>query len=204
MKLIKSFFALTFMILFLMLKANYQKDETTTLSGSLDKLNWSGKNYAVLNQLIKDYGLYGKYYRPDKEPYTVLHWDQTCAFLDVEDVTMHYQLFHFRFKMSKEKFAGILKDEINGVTQLPADYLGIHLADIDQDLKNDYNYLYDNYPGLNGKITLYEIQLTPQYKDFMAKISFLHQGYCAAPDPLFSAGDSDGDFEMSTGFPDMK
>ena len=181
MKSKRLFFAHSFMCLFLLFSVSCRKDEHTTLTGSLDRMNWSERNYAVLNQLIKDYGIYGKYYDRDKAPYVVLDWDQTCAHFDVEEAAMRYQLFRLRFKMTKEVFAGILKDEINGIAQLPAEYLGIHLADINLDLKNDYNYLYDNYVGLNGTMTLEEIQLTPQYQDFITKIPFLYDGYCSTP-----------------------
>ena len=135
MKSKRLFVALSIMGLFLMLSVSCRKDETTTLSGSLDRMNWSERNYEVLNQLITDYGIYGKYYDQKKAPYVVMDWDQTCAHFDVEEATMRYQLIRLRFKMTKNVFAGILKDEINGITQLPAEYLNIHLADINLDLK---------------------------------------------------------------------
>jgi len=53
------------------------------------------------------------------------------------------------------------------------------LAHINSDLINDYNFLYDNFSGLNGTMNLAEIQLTPQYGDFIVKIPFLYNGYCA-------------------------
>jgi len=181
MKLKRFFVTLTFISLFLMLLVGCHKDETITLSGSLDRMNWSERNYEVLNQMIKNYGIYGKDYNQDKAPYVILDWDQTCAYLDVEEATMHFQLFRLRFKMTKDVFASILKDEINGITQLPTEYSSIHLADINLDLKNDYNYLFDNYVGFNGTMTLEEIQLTPQYQDFISKIPFLYDGYCSTP-----------------------
>ena len=164
----------------LMLSVSCRKDEII-IAGSLDRMNWSDRNYEVLNQLLKDYGIYGKYYHKDKAPYVVLDWDQTCAHFDVEEAIMRFQLFHLRFKMTKDQFSVLFKDEINGITQLSAEYLDVHLADINLDLKNEYNYLYDNYVGFNGTMTLEEIQLTPQYKDFISKIPFLYDGYCATP-----------------------
>ena len=181
MKSKRLFVALTFLSFFLMLSVSCRKDETTTFTGSLDRMNWSDRNYEVLNQLITDYGIYGKYYNQDNAPYVVLDWDQTCAHFDVGDACMRFQLFHLRLKLTKDEFAGILEDEINGITQLPAEYLNIHLADINQDLKNDYNYLYDNYAGLNGTMTLEEIQLTPQFQDFITKVPFLYEGYNSTP-----------------------
>ena len=144
----------------------------------LSKMNWSEKNYEVLNNLITDYGIGGKYYDESKPPYAVLDWDQTCAHFDVEEATMRYQLTNLRFKMTKEQFAGLLKDEINGVTKLSEDYNNIALKDINADLNADYDFLYDNYEGLAGKMKLEDIQKTPQYNDFIAKVAFLYDGYC--------------------------
>ncbi len=146
-----------------------------------EQLNWSERNFSVLNQLICDYGTGGKYYDEKKPPYAVLDWDQTCAHFDVEEAVLHYQLFNLRFKLSKEQFRTILKDDINGVTELSADYQNVILADLNFDLINDYDFLYDNFSGPNGTMSLGEIVLTPQYADFLAKIPFLYAGYCATP-----------------------
>ncbi len=142
------------------------------------RLNWSDNNFRVLNQLLTDYGAGGIHYDASKAPYAVLDWDQTCAHFDVEEAAMRYQLSHLRYKMTKDQFKDLLKDNINGVTQLSADYQNVRLADINQDLITDYNSLYDNLSGLGGTMTLAEIQKTPQYKDFIAKIPFLYDGYC--------------------------
>jgi phosphoserine phosphatase len=143
----------------------------------LNKLNWSEKNHQVLNQLINDYGIGGIYYDDTKPPYVVLDWDQTCAHFDVEEALMRYQLFHLRYKITKEQFAGLLLNDINGITRLSEIFHQIPLADINLDLINDYNYLYDHFIGPNGKISFEEIQGTPQYKDFISKIPFLYSGY---------------------------
>jgi phosphoserine phosphatase len=145
-------------------------------------LNWSEKNYIALNRLITNYGIGGKFYNKDKAPYVVLDWDQTCAHFDVEEATMRFQLANLRFKITKEQFRNnLLLDNINGVTQLSAAYRNVRLADINQDLINDYNYLYDNYIGSTGKATLAEIKATPQYADFIVKIPTLYEGYCETP-----------------------
>jgi len=164
--------------LLLMVTGCCQKKEMLK-SDSIDKLNWSDRNYAVLNQLIKDYGKGGKYYDKSKAPYAVFDWDQTCAHFDVEEAVMRFQLYHLRFKMTKAQFKDLLKDDINGVFQLSEDYLNMSLARIDSDLVNDYDFLYDNFSGLNGAMALSDIRQTPQYKDFIVKIPFLYNGYCA-------------------------
>lgn len=143
----------------------------------LNKLNWSEKNYRTLCQLINDYGNTSKYYNKAKAPYAVLDWDQTCAHFDVEEAMMRYQMFHLKYKMTKEQFAGLLKNEINGVTKLSGSFHHLALLDINLDLINDYNFLYDNFIGLKSTMTYEEIQNTLQYKDFIAKIPFLYSAY---------------------------
>jgi len=150
-------------------------------SDPLDRLNWSERNYKVLNELITDYGTGGKYYDKSKAPYVVFDWDQTSAHFDVEEALMRYQMFNLRYKMTKDQFKGLLKDDIKGVKQLPQDFKNILLFDINQDLSNDYAFLYDNYSGFKGRMTLEEIKQTSQYKDFIAKLLFLFEGYSASP-----------------------
>ncbi len=155
------------------------KKEDSISVNSLNLLNWSEKNYSVLNQLIEDYGTGGKYYDEKKAPYAVFNWDQTCAHFDVEEAVMRYQLVNILFKMTKDQFRNdLLKATINGVTKLSEAYKSVNLTDINTDLINDYNFLYDNFIGSGSTMTLNEIQATSQYKDFIAKIPFLYNGYC--------------------------
>lgn len=155
-----------------------QKDDLETYK-SLDRFNWSDENYQVLNKFIENYGLNGKHYNKNEAPYAVLDWDQTCAFLDVEEAIMRYQLFNLRYKMTKAEFADLLKNNINGVTRLSDDYQALSLADINQDLIDDYNYLYDQYIGPQATMKLSDVKETPQYSDFIAKLPFLYDGYGA-------------------------
>ncbi len=168
--------------LFFLLLAGCNKDETVIVADSLNKLNWSDRNYEVINQLITDYGKGGIFYDEDKPPYVVLDWDQTCAHFDAEEATMRYQLTNLKFAVTKDQFKNdILKDNINGVTKLSEAYHSVVLADINKDLVNEYNYIYDNYLAPGAPMTLSQIQATPQYLDFLVKIPFLYDGYCDTP-----------------------
>lgn len=146
---------------------------------SLDRLNWSENNLGALNQLIGENGFGGLYYDQKTPPYVVLDWDQTCAYLDCEEALLRFQLTNLRFKITKSQFEGLLKDEINGVRQLSPDFQGVVLRDINTDLRNDFNFLSDNFSGMNGSMPLEKIRETPQYQDFIAKIPFLYEGYCS-------------------------
>ncbi len=156
---------------------NYRQND----SDKLERMNWSQKNFEVLNQFIDEYGIGGKYYSKQKPPYVVLDWDQTCVHLDTEEAVMRYQLTNFDFTLTKTQFKELLKDSINGVERLSSDYHNILLRDINEDLINDYNFLYDNYSGFGGKLTLDELKPTPQYKDFIVRVAFLYEGYCNTP-----------------------
>lgn len=147
----------------------------------LAKMNWSDRNHAVLNNLITNYGVGGKHYDAKKPPYVVIDWDQTSAHFDCEEATMRYQLTNLKFKMTKEQFKGLFKDEINGIKNLSSEYNNIALKDINEDIISHYNFLYDNYEGLGGKLKLDEIRKTPQFKDFIAKMAFVYDGYCDTP-----------------------
>jgi phosphoserine phosphatase len=170
-----------FLIYLFFLFSSCVNQEGVPKSDPLNRLNWSEKNYQVLNQLIGDYGIGGQYYDKTKAPYAVLDWDQTCAHFDVEEALMRYQMFYLLYKMTKEQFAELLRNDINGVTRLSKDYQSVLLADIHLDLINDYNFLYDQFIGPQGKMTDEEIQGTLQYKDFVAKLPFLYAGYCDTP-----------------------
>ncbi len=161
-----------------LLTVSCRKENSTTVN-SLDRLNWSERNYNVMSQLIQDYGIGGKNYDKNRPPYVVFDWDQTCAHFDVEEAVMRYQLVNLRFKITREQFRNdLLKATINGITKLSEAYKNVNLADINADLTNDYNFLYDNFLATSSTMTLSAIQATPQYNDFIAKIPFLYDGYC--------------------------
>ena len=146
---------------------------------ALDKMNWSPRNYEVLSRLIKEYGIGGKYYDENNPPYVTLDWDQTMAHLDCEEATFRYQLWNLRFKLGKEEFKALFKEEINGVTQLNGDYKNIRLSDINADIISAYDFLHDSYQGFGtGTMTIAEIRETPQFQDFITKMPFLYDGYC--------------------------
>ncbi len=161
-----------------LLTASCRKENGVT-ANSLDRLNWSERNYSVLSQFIQENGKGGKYNDEKKAPYAVFDWDQTCAHFDVEEAVMRYQLVNLRFKITKEQFRNeLLKASINGVTKLSEAYKSVNLTDINADLASDYDFLYDHFLTTGSTMTLSSIQATPQYNDFIAKIPFLYDGFC--------------------------
>lgn len=147
----------------------------------LNRLNWSERNHEILNRMINDYGHGGKSREEGKTPYIVMDWDQTCAHFDVEEALMRYQIFNLRFRFSEDQFRGLLKDTINGVSQLSDRFGNIRLAGINSDLMADFRYIRANYKDFGGKMTFGEIAATPQYADFAARLIFLCEGYYDTP-----------------------
>jgi len=143
----------------------------------LDRLNWEKGNYKVLNEFILKYGRGGDEFDSKRPPYVVLDWDQTCAHFDVEEALLCYQMLNLRFRMEPRMFASILKDTINGATTLNEDYQNKRLADLNDDLEDDYTFLYDNYIG-SSRMSLEQVREDDRYMDFIAKLAFIYHGYC--------------------------
>ncbi len=182
MRNMKSSGAVILIGLFVAMLVSCTKDSSVLYLGSLDRLNWSKKNYEVLDHMINEYGKGGDSYAKNKAPYAVLDWDQTCAHFDVEEAVLRYQLTNLRFSMTKDQFKyDLLKDTINGVTKLSESFQNILLSDINKDLVSEYNFLYDNFIAPGAPMSLSDIQQTPEYKDFVVKVGFLYNGYCETP-----------------------
>ncbi len=148
---------------------------------TLDRLNWSERNHAVLNQLVIDHGPGGRYRVPGRTDYVVLDWDSTTAQFDVQETTLRHQATTLRYRLTKQQFRDLLVDEINGVTRLSAAFGSIALADIHADIASDYAFLYDAYAGLGGSQPLATVVATPQWQDFFAKLVLLYDGYVETP-----------------------
>jgi phosphoserine phosphatase len=147
----------------------------------LDRLNWSERNHAVLNQLMVDHGPGGRY-RDDARPaYVVLDWDSTTAQFDVQETTARHQATTLRYKLTREQFAALLPDSVNGVTRLSAASGSILLADIHADLLADFEFLHDTYEGMAGTQPLETVLASPRFQDFFAKLVFLYAAYADTP-----------------------
>jgi HAD superfamily phosphoserine phosphatase-like hydrolase len=148
---------------------------------TLDRLNWSERNHAVLNQLVIDHGPGGTSREPGRTDYVVLDWDSTMAQFDVQETALRYQAFTLRYRLTKQQFRDLLVDDVNGVTRLSAAFGSVALADLHADLASDYAFLYDAYAGLGGAQTLESVLATAQWQDFFVKLVFLYDGYIETP-----------------------
>jgi phosphoserine phosphatase len=128
-----------------------------------------------------DFGPGGKSRDEARPAYVVLDWDSTTAQFDVEENVQRYQAYNLRYKLTKAQFRALLPGAINGVTRLSAAYGSILLEDIHADIASDYDYLYDSYVGLGGTQALEEVVASPQFQDFLVKLTFVYEAYIGTP-----------------------
>ncbi len=153
-------------------------NKSTAKNFELQKNNWNINAYNSIVSIISEYGDHNPKYNPDKKPYAVFDWDNTSIINDVEENLLRYQLQNLIFKMSPKKFYEVITKDI---PQTPfnkefnsRDGSQVNIALVSSDLIKDYEYLYSNYSGLKGNMSLNEIKGTPQYKDFNIKMMYLY------------------------------
>jgi len=168
----------TFFFILLLFTGIVAAGDHSANKSTFEKLNWAPRNYSVLKKFIAEYGKGGRHYDAKKPPYALFDWDQTSAHFDVEEAVFHYQLTNLKFRIPKDTFAILLKNEINGISKLSEAYNNISLKDINDDLILDYNFLYDNYLCKASAISSDRIKHTYQYNDFKARLAYLYNGYC--------------------------
>lgn len=135
----------------------------------LDEGRWNPKNREILENLIKEYR--------KTNSYVVFDWDNTSIQGDSQLNLFIYQIENLKYKLSPEKFNELIRKNVptndfkEKFKNLNGEVLNsIRLAD---DIYKDYIYLYENYI-FNKKISLKEIRNTEEFKDFRAKMHYLH------------------------------
>ncbi len=155
-----------------------KKEDKGTKAVQLESLNWDTDNYNALQKLITDYGKDSKNYDKKNKPYAVFDWDNTSIMNDVEEALLIYQIENLEFKMTPDQFKDVLgtnlpdedfSDDCNNT-----DGRTVNKNQVIADLANDYEFLYNNYEGMNGSEKLEAIHKTWQYEDFRAKLRYLY------------------------------
>ncbi|KOR79343.1 phosphoserine phosphatase [Bacillus sp. FJAT-21352] len=145
----------------------------------LDKGKWAPDTYKSVQNLIDKHGAGITGYDPKRKPYVVFDWDHTSIMNDTEEALFLYQIDHLAYNMQPEEFYEVIKKNVpNGpfsheFKNLQGD--AVTLKQIAEDLKRDYEFLYSNYNGMNGKERLETLHSTDQFKDFKAKMYFLYE-----------------------------
>ncbi len=144
-------------------------------------------------------------------PVAVVAWEDTAIFGSIAEATFRYQVFNLAFQIEPGLMeeivpiaAGPTFDSPATVTTLSPEFGEIPIADLQQDILEDYNVLYyqaeslgctpsDTEEGGAGNrdtcIPLDDLKTTESYKDFVAKFIYLYEGLKAHPDvgPGFTA-----------------
>ncbi len=145
----------------------------------LDRGKWAPANLKRLQTLIDENGIKSSSYDIYNKPYAIFDWDQTCIFNDTQEALFRYQIENLLFKMSPEEFAKAIRmnipeddfsEEYNNLQGKP-----VNIKKIAYDLDKRYKFLYENYEGLAGKMTLAEIRKTEEFLDFRGKLAYLYE-----------------------------
>ncbi len=151
---------------------------------SIDPARWSGFNAGELNHLLQTHGKTSKSYNPNKRPYAVFDWDNTCIMNDCEEALLVYQIDRLAYKLNPQEFAEVLRTGVpNGPFKVEAGYKNtegkpVLFEDIAADVEADYRWIYANFKDFAGSMTLEQIQGTEQFKDFRAKMYFMYDAIC--------------------------
>ncbi len=148
---------------------------------ALDPGRWSVFNCTELNSLMQTVGKASKAYNPSKKPYAVFDWDNTCIMNDCQESLLVYQIDHLAFKLTPAEFAEVIRTGVpNGAFKVEAgfkntDGKAVLMEDIADDVDAGYRWIYANYKGFAGAMTLEQIQATEQFKDFRAKLRYMFE-----------------------------
>ena len=136
---------------------------------NLERGRWNLKNHETLEKLIAEYR--------NTNSYAVFDWDNTSIQGDTQLNLFIYQVENLEYKLTPEKFNEVIRknvpeDDFNS-NYRNEDGEILNARKLSDDIFGVYIYLYENYI-LNEKIPLKEIQLTEEFKDFRAKMHYLH------------------------------
>jgi Phosphoserine phosphatase len=139
---------------------------------------WAPTTYQSMQALIDTYGQNGRHYNASNKPYAVFDWDNTCIMNDTEEHLYMYQLDNLAFKLTPEEMgalvrknvpAGAFSKDYNNAAGEP-----VTIDAVATDIENSYAFLYSNYEGFNGTMSLEDIKKTDQYQDFRAKMWYVY------------------------------
>jgi phosphoserine phosphatase len=141
---------------------------------------WDQFNQQKIEALLQNYGNKSPNYQAEKPPYAVFDWDNTSAFLDVQEATLAYQLTQLQFKMSAKQLAKALATGIDTQKILsPKNQAQKSLTaqQLIDDIGQSYRWLTQHYVGFGqgGAQNLASIQQTPHYLNFIAKMRFMYE-----------------------------
>lgn len=140
--------------------------------------HWDGFNREQINQLIQRNGKQSPHYDAQHPPYIVTDFDNTAIFLDIEEATLIYQLENLRFKVTPLQLQQIISKNIKIDSFVPKynNQKGqpVNIEKISADIIQSYHWLYSNYQGLGGQLSLEKVKQSPHYQNFITKMRYLY------------------------------
>ncbi len=141
--------------------------------------NWDNFNRAKIEKFLNTYGKNSPSYNPAKPPYAVFDWDNTMVFLDVEEATFIYQLENLRFAMTPEQMDKALRMEVPK-TNFAKDYNNaagqpVNIDLVVPDAVDSYRWIYNNYKGMKGQLSLADVKKNPHYANFTTKVRYMYE-----------------------------
>ena len=135
----------------------------------LDEGRWNPKNREVLEKLIEKYR--------NTNSYAVFDWDNTSIQGDTQQNLFIYQIENLKYKLSPEKFNEVIRKNVP-TTDFDERFKNsegevLNVTKLANDIYKSYIFLYENYISTK-KISLEEIRETEEFKDFRAKMHYLH------------------------------
>ena len=160
-----------------LVKVNLDATDTVPV---LEPNNWAPATYERLVKLIEDnsYTEETCTYGCSHKPYAVFDFDNTTVINDVEEALLIYQLENLRFAIKPEQMLEVLTtavptdDFISDYTNTEGMPLNVVL--VAEDCAMSYQWLYENYEGFNGQLSLEEIKTSAHYLNFCTKVRFLY------------------------------
>ena len=145
----------------------------------ISPLKWAPNNLKSMQKLIDDYGVKSPNYNAAKKPYVVFDWDNTAIMNDTEEALFQYQIENLAFKLTPQEMGDLVKKNVPKDPFLK-DYnnaagQSVNVDMIADDIVSSYSFLYDNYIGLKGLMSLEDLKKTPEYQDFRAKLYYAYE-----------------------------
>ena len=149
-----------------------------THSYTISAGNWDDFNKSQIDKLIASYGNSSPTYNSNRRPYVIFDWDNTAVFRDVEEATLIYQLENLRFAMTPDEMNKALRHEIP-LSNFSDDFnnsdgKSLNIDLVVPDIIESYRWLYTNYIGLKGNLSLEEVKKNSNYLNFITKVRYLY------------------------------
>ena len=142
-------------------------------SQGLQQGKWDSFNKQRIDAMIEKAKL-----SPAHTYYAVFDFDNTTAFLDIEEAAMIYQLENMLFAMTPDELKSVIFKDIPN-TDFASDFNNrdgqrVNIDKVGADIIESYQWLYDNYDNFKGNKPLSEIKKSPHYQNFITKMRYLY------------------------------